>query len=441
MNEGKTDNYTKENTMKTDKRTGLMGYDEFICRARRALVVGLEHFYVVAVDVSNFRYINNIYGLLEGDRFLASYARDCCLNEMVVCATRTHSDHFLLLLQDERDVNQVALDIEQLHQNFASTYKKQLSMVTIHLNAGLYALSQGDKDIILALDKAQSARKQNKGNFNCPVLIYTESLNQKYYEESKILPIFEQALENKEILVYMQPKIEANTGKLVGMEALARLKDQDGTIIPPSVFIPILEKTGRIIELDRYMAEASAELLGKWISQDIAPVPISINLSRIHFQSNDFLTKFTNKIEECQIPTELIELEITENIFFENAKHIFEKICELKDSGFKVSMDDFGAGYSSLNLIGILPVDIIKLDKGFLRDGLQAVRGKTIIKGLIGILNEVGLGIVCEGVETREEERMLKEYGCSVIQGFLYDGPLPIPDFEKKYMCLQAVGA
>jgi EAL domain-containing protein (putative c-di-GMP-specific phosphodiesterase class I)/GGDEF domain-containing protein len=427
--------------MKTDKRTGLMGYDDFICQARRALVVGSGRFYAIAIDISNFRYINNIYGLLEGDRFLSGFARECCFGEHIICATRTHSDHFLLLLEDNQDVNEVVEQLASRHQTFIHKFKQHFSLVTLHMNVGLYALAFGDKDIVLALDKAQSARKQNKGNFNCPILVYTESLNQKYYEESKILPIFEKALENKDILVYMQPKIDASSGKLVGMEALARLRDTDGTIIPPSVFIPILEKTGRIIELDRYMAEASAELISKWIRQDIKPIPISINLSRIHFQSNDFLTRFTDKIEECNIPTEFIELEITENIFFENAKHIFEKICELKESGYKVSMDDFGAGYSSLNLIGILPVDVIKLDKGFLRDGLQAVRGKTIIKGLISILNEVGLGIVCEGVETREEEKMLKEYGCSIIQGFLYDGPLPIPDFEKKYMHLQAVGA
>ncbi len=359
--------------MKTDKRTGLMGYDDFICQARRALVVGSGQFYAVAIDISNFRYINNIYGLLEGDRFLSGFARECCFGEHIVCATRTHSDHFLLLLEDSHDVNEVVNQIASRHQTFIQRFKQHFSLVTLHMNVGLYALAHGDKDIVLALDKAQSARKQNKGNFNCPILVYTESLNQKYCEESKILPIFEKALENKDILVYMQPKIDVSSGKLVGMEALARLRDTDGTIIPPSVFIPILE--------------------------------------------------------------------ITENIFFENAKHIFEKICELKESGYKVSMDDFGAGYSSLNLIGILPVDVIKLDKGFLRDGLQAVRGKTIIKGLISILNEVGLGIVCEGVETREEEKMLKEYGCSIIQGFLYDGPLPISDFEKKYMHLQAVGA
>lgn len=277
--------------MKTDKRTGLMGYDDFICQARRALVVGSGQFYAVAIDISNFRYINNIYGLLEGDRFLSGFARECCFGEHIVCATRTHSDHFLLLLEDSHDVNEVVNQIASRHQTFIQRFKQHFSLVTLHMNVGLYALAHGDKDIVLALDKAQSARKQNKGNFNCPILVYTESLNQKYCEESKILPIFEKALENKDILVYMQPKIDVSSGKLVGMEALARLRDTDGTIIPPS------------------------------------------------------------------------------------------------------------------------------------------------------ILNEVGLGIVCEGVETREEEKMLKEYGCSIIQGFLYDGPLPISDFEKKYMHLQAVGA
>jgi len=420
--------------MKADRRTGLMVYDDFINASGQALQVGKLNFFVIAVDISNFRYINNIYGLIDGDRFLQEYAKECCSGEKVLFATRTYSDHFVLLMGDDMDVNSMAIYIAEHHKSFIMKHKKCFPMVTLHMNVGLYPIPKGDADIVAAVDKAQSARKRNKNNYNCPVLIYTETLNKQYYAESKILPLFEKALENKEILVYLQPKIESRTGKLVGMEALARLRDDDGSIIPPDLFIPILERTGRIIELDRYMAEASADLIRKWMGNDIEPIPISINLSRVHFQSVDFIERITDKIEENHIPPEFIELEITENVFFENAKFIFEKICELKEYGFKVSMDDFGAGYSSLNLIGVLPVDIVKLDKGFLRDGLKAVRGKTIIKGLIGILNEVGLGIVCEGVETQEEEHMLKEYGCSIIQGFLYDGPLPIADFERKYM-------
>ena len=251
---------------------------------------------------------------------------------------------------------------------------------------------------------------------------------------AKILPIFEESFKNEAIRVYLQPKISAETKKLVGAEALSRLVGKDGRIIPPNMFIAALEKTGKIVDLDFYVLRYISRLIHKWIDDGVEPVPISFNLSRLHFFSDSIVEDILRIVNQYKVPPRYIEIEVTESVFFEEADVIIEKVEKLRNLGFKVSVDDFGAGYSSLNLIGILPVDIIKLDKGFVKDSLKTKRGNDIIKGLIGILNEIKLDIVCEGVETTEEERIIKDYGCTDIQGFLYDRPIPVCEFEQKYI-------
>lgn len=220
----------------------------------------------------------------------------------------------------------------------------------------------------------------------------------------------------------------------MGAEALSRLVDKDGKIISPAVFIPALEKTGRIVDLDFYVLSFVLKLIRSWLDKGIEPVPISFNLSRIHFYNENLVENIMELTERYNVPAKYVEIEVTESVFFEEEHLIIDKVEKLREHGYKVSVDDFGAGYSSLNLIGILPVDIIKLDRGFVKDSLKTKRGNDIIKGLIKILNEIELDIVCEGVETAEEEKIISDYGCKEVQGFLYDRPIPVNEFEKKYL-------
>lgn len=251
---------------------------------------------------------------------------------------------------------------------------------------------------------------------------------------AKVLPLFENSFRNEAIRVYLQPKISAETKKVVGAEALSRLIDSDGKVIPPVNFIAALEKTGKIVELDFYVLSFICKLIRKWIDEGIEPITISFNLSRIHFFSNTVVEDICKLAEEYNVPPQYIEIEVTESVFFEASEMIVSKVNALRDYGFKVSVDDFGTGYSSLSLIGVLPVDVVKLDKSFVKESLKSPRGSDLMKGIIKILNDIHLEIVCEGVETEEEATAVSEYGCDEMQGYLFDKPIPTDEFENKYI-------
>lgn len=424
--------------MPRDRVTGLLNFEEFLINASALISDKSKKYLIVAADICDFHYINTSYGYDTGDTILKDIADLMTVavpGGKMVLSCRAHSDHFVALFERQCEGVNIIYDFVTKYKNAVhSKISERISSISPNMNVGVYLLDGSEENIIAAVDKANIARRTGKGNYNIPCVIYSDRLMDIKENGAKILPIFEEAVKNDSIIVYLQPKISAETQEIVGAEALSRLLDSNGQIIPPNVFISALEKTGKIVELDFYVLEHICKLIKSWIEGGIKPVPISFNLSRIHFFSSTIVEDIIAVVEKYGVPSEYIEVEVTESVFFEEASVIIEKVEKLRDYGFKVSVDDFGAGYSSLNLIGILPVDIIKLDRGFVKDSLKTKRGNDVIKGLIKILNEINLDIVCEGVETKEEEKVIKDYGCKDIQGFLYDRPIPITDFEAKYM-------
>lgn len=424
--------------MPIDRVTGLLTFEEFLTDASAAISDKTKKYLIVAADICDFHYINTSYGYDTGDAILKDIAdlmTEAVPDGKMLLACRAYTDHFVALFERQYDNVSVVYDFVRMYKTAVhNKISERISSISPNMNVGVYLLDGTEENIIAAVDKANVARRTGKGNYNIPCVIYSERLMDIKENGAKILPIFEEAVKNDSIVVYLQPKISAETQELVGAEALSRLIDSNGQIIPPNIFIGALEKTGKIVELDFYVLRHICKLIKDWIGEGIKPVPISFNLSRIHFFSSTIVDDIIAVVEEYGVPSEYIEVEVTESVFFEEASVIIEKVERLRDYGFKVSVDDFGAGYSSLNLIGILPVDIIKLDRGFVKDSLKTKRGNDVIKGLIKILNEINLDIVCEGVETKEEEQVIKDYGCKDIQGFLYDRPIPVTDFEAKYM-------
>ena len=424
--------------MQKDRITGLPVFEDFLSEAGAIVSDRSRKYLIVAADICDFHYINTNFGYDVGDEVLKDVA-DVITNffssESLLICTRAYSDHFIGLFScSGYSENQVYEQVVELKYNVAKAILKHVSLISPNLNIGIHYLEDNEENIISAVDKANVARRTGKGNYSIPCVIYSEHLMEIKENSAKILPIFEESFKNEAIRVYLQPKISAETKKLVGAEALSRLVGKDGRIIPPNMFIAALEKTGKIVDLDFYVLRYISKLIHKWIEQGIEPVPISFNLSRLHFFNETIVEDIIAIVNRYKVPPRYIEIEVTESVFFEEADVIIEKVEKLRNFGFKVSVDDFGAGYSSLNLIGILPVDVIKLDKGFVKDSLKTKRGNDIIKGLIGILNDIKLDIVCEGVETTEEERIIKDYGCTDIQGFLYDRPIPVCEFEQKYI-------
>lgn len=240
------------------------------------------------------------------------------------------------------------------------------------------------------------------------------------------------ALEKGEFELYLQPKYNSESDSIVGAEALARWNNKNNGIVSPEVFIPILEKNKNIVKLDMYMFEEACKIISRWSKNNVSLVPISINISKITMSENDnFVIDLKNIIKKYDIDTRFLEIELTERIMFRETNKIVSIIKEIKKIGIKVSLDDFGAGYSSLNILKNIPIDIIKLDKLFLDKRDISEKGKIVIKNIINMANELGLEVVAEGVEFLEQSQFLKSVGCEVVQGYLYGKPMTIREFEK----------
>lgn len=258
-----------------------------------------------------------------------------------------------------------------------------------------------------------------------------EFVNRKNSKNS-IEKSLNKALEKGEFEIYLQPKYNSESDSIVGAEALARWNNRNDGIVSPEVFIPILEKNKNIVKLDMYMFEEACKIISRWSKNNVSLVPISINISKITMSENDnFVIDLKNIIKKYDIDTRFLEIELTERIMFRETNKIVSIIKEIKKIGIKVSLDDFGAGYSSLNILKNIPIDIIKLDKLFLDKRDISEKGKIVIKNIINMANELGLEVVAEGVEFLEQSQFLKSVGCEVVQGYLYGKPMTIREFEK----------
>ncbi len=419
--------------MAVDKISGLLYYDDFVEQATKLIQTTRDRYIVLASDFSDFKYINKLYGFMGGNDILRSYSDFLLSVDGLELASRTHSDHFVFVFR-YIDGSTLAQRIHDSKIAFARMLKVKYPDVLLNTNVGAYVIENPDEPIVAAVDKANVARRTIKGNLSVPYKLFSDDMIEEKEESARIRQLFESALENDAIPVYIQPKVDIKTQQILGAEALSRLFDKDGQLVSPGVFIPILEHSGRIVDLDIYVAKYIFRTIRRWLDEGIQPVPMSVNLSRLHFYKPRFVEELIATFETYQIPPQLVEFEVTESVFFEDKALIIAKITKLRDYGFHVSVDDFGAGYSSLNMVGLLPVDYIKLDRGFIKDSLGSTRGQEIIRGLIGILNQIDLDIVCEGIETRAEEKLILEYGCSKAQGYLYDRPMPAADFHEKYM-------
>ena len=427
-----------EGRMERDKLTGLLLFDDFLKEATHMLEESdaNDTMAIISTDITKFKYINRLYGYEAGDRLIQQLAELCVVQDGYMVACRPYSDHIVSMF----NIGQLTWEefeeiLKKIQDDFVAEHKNDFPKASLHLNTGVHIIESKQENIASSIDKANVARRSVKGNYSVPCARYNQKIAKTKEGDAKIIPIFDKALEEKSILVYFQPKVSVKENSVVGAEALTRLRDEDGKIIPPDLFISVLENSGKILELDWYVMRYVFAKIRQWLDEGKEPKRVSINLSKLHFYYDNLVTDIINEFDTYNISPDYIEFEVTESVFFEEAQLIINKIEKLRERGFRVSVDDFGAGYSSLNLIGILPVDIIKLDKGFIKNSLGNNKGKNIIKGLISILNEIDLEIVCEGIETKEEERIVYEFGCDSMQGFLYDKPIPVEDFERKYVC------
>ena len=233
-------------------------------------------------------------------------------------------------------------------------------------------------------------------------------------------------------MVYYQPKYDPSTNKLRGAEALIRWQNDDMGFVPPGRFIPIFEKSGFITEIDHYMLEHVARDQKAWLDKGFECVPVSVNVSRAHFIESDLAEQIRDIVDKAGTPHKYIEIELTESAFFDDKKALISTITRLKEYGFAVSMDDFGSGYSSLNSLKDMPLDVLKLDAEFFRGDSQGDRGEIVVSEAIKLAKSLNMRTVAEGVEVKEQVDFLASQGCDMIQGYYFAKPMPKEDYEQR---------
>lgn len=422
---------------KFDIVTGLPFYDSFISMAKSELENYYEEgrYVIVSTDISNFKYINHIYGYSKANELLKdliSIISDS--DEGNICSCRTHSDHIISLFAYNGDKASFTAKVDLFSQEFVKKNARKYPSVTLHLNNGIFFVDNYEEDIVYCIDKANVARRVSKGNYCVTSVLFSDDMIGKSEEDAKILSTFDFAIKNGNVRTFFQPKIDIRNHSISGAEVLSRIYDANGNLMYPDTYIPTLENSGKIVELDRYVMRESFAAINNWIDRGWKVVPVSINLSKMHFYGNDVADRIYNDFKRYNIPIEYIEFELTESLFFAEANVIVDEISKLRNYGFKVSMDDFGVGYSTLNALGTLPVDEIKFDKGFIQNSMDSDAGYQILLSLIQVFKKINYDVICEGIETKEQEKLIFECGCDKVQGFLYDKPMERTAFENKYI-------
>ena len=384
------------------------------------------NYIIVYFDINNFKMINDTFGYEFGDNLLITIAKALKeeLTEGEVYA-RLSSDYFAIFCDYKNGRNKIIRKLDSIRNNIESN----LSIVfEISLCVGIYFVEEDEVDIQKAVNKANMARSVAKGK-NINYAIYNEDVRNKLSEESMILDDIKIALVKNQFEVYYQPKFSLVNGEMIGSEALIRWNHPEHGFISPAVFIPIAEKSKLILKIGRFVFERVCTDLSEWKKQGKKIVPVSVNLSRVELYQPD-IVKFINKtIQMYNLSSDLIEIEITETVAINELNILKNVLNELRKYGFSISMDDFGTGYSSISCLRDMPIDILKLDKSFL-DGIEHdERSRNIAKSIVSLAKSLDLVVIIEGVESKEQAELMKQFGCDLVQGFYFARPMPAKNF------------
>ena len=412
-----------------DPITGGNTVNKFVVDAIAAMQSTDEtNFFIMKFDIDNFKYINKFYGFEFGDRVLKHIYENVSGKLMPgEVLARISSDHYVALLLNAEE--------ERLKRMLSSIEYEEL---ILYFSAGVYAVTDKTEGINLMLDKACTAAQEIKGTLGRYVAYYTEEFDKANIRNEQLKRAVQHGIENGEFIPFIQPKVNIDTRRVVGGEALARWRSPEGKMISPGVFIPMCEQTGMIVDIDMMIYEKVLQFLRAHLDAGIACVPISVNFSRMHLLNEDFLDQIVRKREEYNVPASLIEIELTESAIFDNIDNIYVFTEKMHSHGFSISMDDFGSGYSSLNMLKDVPIDVLKIDKGFLGESKDNSRRNIIFSTIVEMATQLNIRIVVEGVEFIENVELMRNCGCSIAQGFYFARPMPSEDFSdvmKKGSC------
>lgn len=386
---------------------------------------GHTAFYLNLKDMS---VINERFGYETGDEIIKQFAEFLADSvEDGEFAARLGADNFVGIVHNE-NVEKYLNALKAVTVNFFNGEADEDYQV--FSNVGLYALTGEERKASEIMERISIAFAMSR-KANAQYTYYDETVKQKLLDNMKYTRRLPKAIKQKELLVYFQPKVSAIDYTVVGAEALVRWWC-DGQLIPPSDFIPICEKTGLVTEIDFYVLEETCRKMREWIDNEIPLVRISVNFSKQHFKDADVADRIMSVIEKYKIPPRYLEVEFTETAYLDKEELLELTLNKLRSYGIASSIDDFGSGYSSLNLIQNMDFEVLKLDKSLLGKSVENDRSKKVISHIINMAKELDMEVLAEGVETVEEFGLLKELNCDIVQGYLFDRPLQVDEFEKR---------
>lgn len=392
-----------------------------------------KRFAVIRMDINKFRIINEIYGTKEGDnilRYIGVKIQEWAgpgQGESTYC--RVSSDMFCVCIEyEEADIRELV----HFMQTSLKGYPIKFEMV---MSFGIYVTNSHDQashtPVITLMDRAVTAQQTVKNSYLSHVAYYDEQIQKREVAEKEILSEMKYALGSEQFQVYLQPKCEMDTGKIIGAEALVRWIHPEKGVVSPGDFVPVFEKNGFISELDAFILKATCKAIRRWLDEKKPVYPISVNVSRADLYNPNLLDQIKECVAEYQIPHELISFELTESAFIMDNMQLYNLASLLQENQFRVLMDDFGSGYSSLNTLREISVDVLKIDLKFLPPSSDDVRGNIILQCVVDMAKQLGLEVIVEGVETAEQVKFLLSIGCKYAQGFYFYRPMPLADYEQ----------
>lgn len=407
--------------------TGLYNLRAFQYKAAEEMRANPDlRFAMIMMDLANFKSVNEFCGRSAGDELLK-----CIAN-----AFREYEGEHVVLSHFRADIFAMMTPFEKEEELIAITKQIGSRIENFKMNCkvlpafGICIAAEPEMPVSLMRDYANMALQTIKGKFYAKYAFFNADMCRQMLMEKQVENEIVDALAEGQLKLYIQPKVNMATGEIIGGEALVRWLHPERGLIPPGDFIPIIEKNGFIINVDAYVWTEVFRFIGRRLQEGKKAVPISINISRLHAYDRDFKDRLVRLKEQYRVPPWYVPLELTESGFLETEEIMYENMKYLKQQGFQVSMDDFGTGYSTMTMLKNEPVDEIKIDKGFL-DDMENGKSRVIVSHTIGMLKDLHMDIVAEGVEDADQQKFLLECGCEKAQGFLYYRPMPVEEFEE----------
>ena len=427
VNQGKLNGVVADYLATYDELTGIYNKQAFYAKTKEMLLDNPDkNFDLLRINIERFKVLNDLFGESTGDKLLRYIGKFLKEINLPLCVSgRLYADNFVVCYEAGKgDSRRMINTLQMVADSFAINNRTILSF-------GLYRIDDKTLPVSVMCDRANMALWKAKGNFKNPYCEYDEKMRQQVLKEQKIINAMEMAIQNKEFTLYLQPKYDIEKGTIIGAEALVRWISLENGFISPGDFIPVFENNGFVYEVDKFIWEESCRYLRKWLDEGREVHPISVNVSRIDLYDPKLVQHLVDLREKYQLPSQYLELEITESAYTEDPEQIITITRQLREAGFVILMDDFGTGYSSLNMLKDIQIDVLKLDMGFLKSSDYSAKGGNILTAILKMAESLKMQTIAEGVETKEQVEFLKSIGCKYVQGFYYSKPLPVDEFEK----------